>query len=73
MERQHEAMTVDDAGLRRVQSTDAGELRLECLDGWRIDAQMMAADSGYTNQSLVLWGPGGVPVALGRQSMVVFG
>lgn len=43
------------------------------LEGWRIDAQMVAADSGYTNQSLVLWGPGGVPVALGRQSMVVFG
>ena len=41
--------------------------------GWRVDAQMMAAESGYTNQSLVLWGPGGVPVALGRQSMVVFG
>ncbi len=43
------------------------------LDGWRIDAHMVAADSGYTNQSLVLWGPGGVPVALGRQCMVVFG
>ena len=33
---------------------------------------MVAADSGYTNQSLELWGPGGVPVALGRQCMVVF-
>jgi acyl-coenzyme A thioesterase PaaI-like protein len=43
------------------------------LEGWRMDAKMMAADSGYTNQSLVLWGPGGVPVALGRQCMVVFG
>jgi len=43
------------------------------LDGWRVDAHMVAADSGYTNQSLVLWGPGGVPVALGRQCMVVFG
>ncbi len=43
------------------------------LDGWRVDAQMMAAGSGYTNQSLLLWGPGGVPVALGRQSMVLFG
>jgi acyl-coenzyme A thioesterase PaaI-like protein len=43
------------------------------LDGWRVDAQMVAADSGYTNQSLMLWGPGGVPVALGRQCMVVFG
>jgi acyl-coenzyme A thioesterase PaaI-like protein len=43
------------------------------LDGWRIDAQMTAAHSGYVNQSLMLWGPGGVPVALGRQTMVVFG
>ncbi|HEY2629992.1 MAG TPA: thioesterase family protein [Usitatibacter sp.] len=43
------------------------------LDGWRIDATMTAAGDGYTSQSLVLWGPGGVPVALGRQSMVVFG
>lgn len=43
------------------------------LDGWRIDAMMTAAHSGYINQSLMLWGPGGVPVALGRQTMVVFG
>ena len=43
------------------------------LEGWRVDAELMAAGGGYTNQSLVLWGPGGVPVALGRQSMVVFG
>ena len=43
------------------------------LEGWRVDAEMVAAGDGYTNQSLVLWGPGGVPVALGRQSMVVFG
>jgi len=43
------------------------------LDGWRIDATMTAAHSGYINQSLILWGPRGVPVALGRQTMVVFG
>ena len=43
------------------------------LAGWRIDAQMTAAGGGYINQSLTLWGPGGVPVALGRQTMVVFG
>jgi hypothetical protein len=43
------------------------------LEGWRLDAQMTAAHGGYVNQSLVLWGPGGVPVALGRQTMVVFG
>jgi hypothetical protein len=34
---------------------------------------MTAAHSGYINQSAILWGPGGVPVALGRQTMVVFG
>ena len=43
------------------------------LDGWRVDATMAAAHSGYINQSVTLWGPGGVPVALGRQTMVVFG
>jgi hypothetical protein len=42
------------------------------LDGWRIDAHVAAAAAGYTHQSLELWGPGGVPVALGRQTMVVF-
>ena len=42
------------------------------LAGWRIDARMAAAGSGYTNQALMLWGPGGVPVALGTQTMVVF-
>jgi acyl-coenzyme A thioesterase PaaI-like protein len=43
------------------------------LAGWRVDASMAAARDGYTSQSLVLWAPGGRPVALGRQSMVVFG
>ena len=42
-------------------------------EGWRVDAQLDAAVDGYTSQGLTLWGPGGVPVALGRQSMVVFG
>jgi hypothetical protein len=36
-ERQHEPMTVDDAGLRRAQRRDAGELRLERLCGSSID------------------------------------
>ncbi len=40
---------------------------------WRIDAELMGARAGYTNQSLVLWGPDGSPLALGRQSMIVFG
>lgn len=43
------------------------------LDGWRVDAEMIAARDGYTNQSTMIWGPGGVPVAISRQSMVVFG
>lgn len=41
--------------------------------GWRVDAELFAARDGYTNQGLTLWGPGGVPVALSRQTMVVFG
>jgi len=43
------------------------------LDDWRVDAELIAARDGYTNQSVMLWGPGGEPVALSRQSMVVFG
>jgi len=43
------------------------------LDGWRLDAHMPAASSGYTHQSLELWGPDGSLAALGRQTMVVFG
>ncbi|RDS82375.1 acyl-CoA thioesterase [Dyella psychrodurans] len=43
------------------------------LNGWRIDAQLQAAQDGYTSQQVMLWGPGGEPIALSRQSMVVFG
>ena len=43
------------------------------LDRWRIDAQLAAARDGYTSQSVMVWGPGGEPVAMSRQSMVVFG
>lgn len=43
------------------------------LTGWRVDAQLVAAGNGYQSQSATLWGPGGVPVALSSQSMVVFG
>ncbi len=43
------------------------------LDDWRVDAELIAARDGYTNQSVTLWGPRGEPVALSRQSMVVFG
>lgn len=40
---------------------------------WRIDAQLAAAGEGYTSQSVMVWGPRGEPVAMSRQSMVVFG
>lgn len=43
------------------------------LRDWRVDAELVAARDGYTNQSVMLWGPHGEPVALSRQSMVVFG
>jgi len=43
------------------------------MDDWRVDAELIAARDGYTQQSLMLWGPRGEPVALSRQSMVVFG
>ncbi|WP_108470693.1 acyl-CoA thioesterase [Rhodanobacter thiooxydans] len=43
------------------------------MDDWRVDAELIAARDGYTNQSVMLWGPGGDAVALSRQSMVVFG
>jgi hypothetical protein len=34
------------------------------LDGWRVDAQLSYAREGYTGQSVMLWGPEGVPVAI---------
>lgn len=43
------------------------------LQGWRMDAEMVAAKDGYTSQSAVLWGPDGRAVALSRQNMVIFG
>ncbi len=43
------------------------------LEDWRVDAELVSAGDGYTSQSALIWGPGGVPVALSRQSMVVFG
>lgn len=43
------------------------------LEGWRLDVQLVSARDGYTSQSCRIWGPGGEPVALSRQSMVVFG
>jgi len=58
--------------LLELLTEDVGSLSLP-LDGWRIDATMTAAHGGYINQSSMLWGPGEVPVAMGRQTMVVFG
>lgn len=43
------------------------------LENWRVDATLVAGRDGYTSQSAMIWAPGGVPVALSRQSMVVFG
>jgi acyl-CoA thioesterase len=43
------------------------------LTRWRLDAEVVAARDGYTNQSVMVWGPGGEPVALSSQCMVVFG
>ena len=43
------------------------------LTGWRLDAEVTAGRDGYTSQSVMVWGPGGVPVALSRQCMVIFG
>jgi len=43
------------------------------MDAWRADAEMVAAADGYTHQSVTLWGPQGQPIALSRQTMVVFG
>ncbi len=43
------------------------------MQNWRIDAEMVAGAHGYTSQSVMIWGPGGQPLALSRQNMVVFG
>jgi hypothetical protein len=49
---------------------DVGKLP---LTGWRVDAELVAARDGYTSQSVMVFGPDGTPVALSRQSMLVFG
>lgn len=43
------------------------------LENWRVDATLSAARDGYTGQSVMVWGPAGEPLAMSRQSMVVFG
>ncbi len=41
--------------------------------GLRVEAEMVAARDGYTNQSVRLFGPAGEPIALSHQTMLVFG
>lgn len=53
------------------------ELLTDSLDGlpregWRMDTALVAAASGYTHQSGILWGPGNQPVALSRQTGAIF-
>jgi acyl-coenzyme A thioesterase PaaI-like protein len=43
------------------------------LASWRVDADLIAARDGYTNQSVTLWGPDATAIALSRQTMLVFG
>jgi hypothetical protein len=42
-------------------------------DGWRVHAELAFARGGYTSQHVVLAAPDGRPIALGHQSMLVFG
>lgn len=44
----------------------------QALAGWQVEAEMIAARDGYTNQSTTFWAPDGRAVALSRQAMVVF-
>ncbi|HET7842544.1 MAG TPA: hypothetical protein VFL14_00215, partial [Xanthomonadales bacterium] len=43
------------------------------LVGWRVDVHLDAAARGYTSQHLVVRAADGTAVAMGAQSMVVFG
>ena len=43
------------------------------LAGWRVDAELIAARDGYTNQAVTVWAPDGTVAALSRQCMLVFG
>jgi acyl-CoA thioesterase len=51
----------------------AGDVAGLSLEDWRLDVELLAADAGYTSQSVMVWGPDGRAVALSRQCMVVFG
>lgn len=43
------------------------------LAGWRLHADLRAGGEGYTSQSVLVCDPRDSPIALSRQSMVVFG
>ena len=43
------------------------------LSGFRIEAELVAARDGYTNQAVTMFAPSGEPLALGHQTMLVFG
>lgn len=47
--------------------------RFVAPNNWRIDAELLGARDGYTNQTLTVWAADGTPIALGHQSMMVFG
>ncbi len=42
------------------------------LERWRLDAELVSAAHGYSNQSSILWSPRGQALALSRQTMMVF-
>jgi acyl-coenzyme A thioesterase PaaI-like protein len=50
-----------------------GKVEGLALDGWQLHVDLTAARDGYTSQSVLVCASGGRPVALSRQSMVVFG
>ncbi len=56
-----------------VEMVHGGSLATLGLAGWRLDVELVAAASGYTSQSEIVWGPDGQAAAISRQCMVVFG
>jgi hypothetical protein len=43
------------------------------LRGFRVDAELLAARDGYTDQTVTIYAPDGTALALSHQSMLVFG
>jgi acyl-CoA thioesterase len=43
------------------------------LSGFRIEAELIAARDGYTNQAVTMFAASGEPIALGHQTMLIFG